>query len=80
MSFVPMICSECGTKETALQRELDKDCYCGGAFMHPPYQFKEKPAVKSSCSTLASAPGKIACQQCGCRDRKRMGCECSCHE
>ena len=79
MSFVPMVCDGCGHVETDVEHELDLDCRCGGYFKHPPYEFKEKPATKSSTGVLTSAPGKIACQLCGCRDRQRMHCECLCH-
>ena len=80
VDFYPMICSACGHIETEVERELYKDCPCGGIFVEQPYTFKERPAAKSSTSTLTNVPGKIACQICGCRVRKRMGCQCSCHE
>jgi hypothetical protein len=80
MTYDPLICKNCGAVESRLQREFDLDCICGGEWALPPYQFTEKAAAKSSTSTMIDTPGNIACQNCGCRDRKRMGCECSCHE
>ena len=55
------------------------------------YQFKIKPAAKSSTSVLTSTPGAIACPKCGCRslgikreyaDRPaiKKDCKCTCHE
>jgi hypothetical protein len=76
----PFICEDCDAIESERQRELDLDCSCGGNWIVQPYRFTEKDVAKSSTSTMIDTPGKIACQNCGCRDRKRMGCECSCHE
>ena len=80
MNREPYVCTSCGHVETEFEFELDKDCQCGGHFAPAPYQFTVKDAAKSSTSILTNAPGKIACQTCGCRDRMRMHCECSCHE
>lgn len=49
-------------------------------FADGPYPFADRPAQRSSTSVLTNTPGKIACQGCGCRDHRRVACECICHQ
>jgi hypothetical protein len=81
MNFDPWRCEDCGGVETEEERELDKDCRCGGRFKPVPWVFVEKPVKKSSTHILTEVPGTIACQGCGCRDRSvKDGCEYVCHK